>query len=245
MAAYYDNIARKYKKSKTLPFREYVEWYSYRRLLGDLTGKTVLDLACGDGFYSRRIKLAGAADVLGIDISEKMIELAQEIEAREALGINYKIGDALKIGKIGRFDLVVASYLLNYAQTREQLLNMCRTIAANLKPRGRFVSINNNPSQPPKTFPMCKKYGFIKQIIGQLKEGTVIRYEFYRTGQEFQIDNYYLSREIHDWAFKTAGLTQIHWRKVEVDPQGISKFGEEYWQEFLEHEPIIGIECRR
>jgi len=40
MAAYYDDIAKQYQKSKTRPFREYVEWYSYRKLLGNITGKS-------------------------------------------------------------------------------------------------------------------------------------------------------------------------------------------------------------
>ena len=43
MAAYYDDIAKQYQKSKALPFREYVEWYSYRKLLGNIAGKSVLD----------------------------------------------------------------------------------------------------------------------------------------------------------------------------------------------------------
>ena len=50
MNAFYDKIAKQYQKSKALPFRQYVEWYSYSNLLGDVTGKSVLDLACGDGF---------------------------------------------------------------------------------------------------------------------------------------------------------------------------------------------------
>jgi len=42
MPAYYDDIAKQHQKSKTLPFREYVEWYSYRKLLGDIAAKSVL-----------------------------------------------------------------------------------------------------------------------------------------------------------------------------------------------------------
>ena len=43
MAAYHDDIAKQYQKSKTLPFREYVEWYSYRKLLGNIAARSVLD----------------------------------------------------------------------------------------------------------------------------------------------------------------------------------------------------------
>jgi len=245
MNAYFDKIARQYQKSKTLPFRQYIEWYSYSNLLDDVSGKSVLDLACGDGFYSRRIKDKGAGRVVGVDISSRMIEIARNITAEASVQIDYRVGDVLKKQKYGSFDLVVASYLLNYAQTKEQLRDMCRTIAINLKPGGRFVSINNNPGQPTSTYAACRKYGFIKTLSGPLKEGAVITYEFYREGQKFRIDNYYLSRKVHETAFKRAGLKDFRWKKIEVDPAGIGKFGHDFWQDFIAYEPIIGIVCKR
>ncbi len=51
----YDAIAEAYQDSKLLPFRRYVEAYSLFQILGDLRGARVLDLACGDGFYTRKI----------------------------------------------------------------------------------------------------------------------------------------------------------------------------------------------
>lgn len=244
MAAIYDKFARQYKASKSLPFRKYIEWYSYHKLLGDISQKSVLDLACGEGYYTRRIKKMTAATVVGVDISEKMIELAKQQEKNDLLGIEYLIGDVMLIGKIGSFDLVVASYLLNYSRTKEQLLKMCQTVAVNLNSGGRFVSINNNPDQPPESFPICEKYGFTKSLSGPLKEGAAITYEFFRSGQKFQFDNYYLSTETHDWAFKQAGLNHIRWHKVEVSPDGLNIFGQEFWQDFIDYQPIVGIECR-
>ena len=241
--AAYDKIAGQYRASKELAFRETIEWYSYNKLLGDVSQKSVLDLACGEGFYSRRNKRKGAQMVVGVDISAKMIALAKQQEKEHPLGIDYFVSDVMELEKIGRFDLVVASYLLNYAQTKEQLLEMCRTIAANLKSGGRFVSINNNPDQPPQTFPRCKKYGFTKSISGPLVEGAAITYDFFRAGQKFRIDNYYLSRKIHQWAFKRAGFETIRWHKIEASPDGIKKAGRKFWQDFIDCQPIIGIEC--
>ena len=214
-------------------------------MLGDIVGRSILDLACGEGFYSRRIMQAGACKVVGVDISASMIELAEELENREPLGITYLVGDALLIGGISSFDRVVASYLLNYAQTKQQLLKMCQTIAANLKTGGRFVSINNNPDQAPDTFGTCQKYGFTKRIEGPLEAGTAITYEFFRGGQRFKIDNYFLSRKTHEQVFKQAGFKTIRWVKVSVSPGGIQKFGRDHWQDFIDHQPIVGIECRK
>jgi ubiquinone/menaquinone biosynthesis C-methylase UbiE len=183
----------------------------------------------------------GAGQVVGVDISPRMIELASQKNTESAIQVKYLVGDVLKKEKYGSFDLVVASYLLNYAQTKEQLLDMCRTIALNLKPGGRFVSINNNSDQPPSSYATCKKYGFIKTIAGPLKDGAAITYDFYREGQKFKIINYYLSRKIHEMAFKGAGLKSMQWEKIQVDPEGLRKFGRAYWQDFLVYEPIIGI----
>lgn len=50
------------------------EWRQMRRLFPDLQGKSALDLGCGYGWHCRFSAGQGAARVLGIDISKKMIE---------------------------------------------------------------------------------------------------------------------------------------------------------------------------
>jgi ubiquinone/menaquinone biosynthesis C-methylase UbiE len=45
--------------------------------LGDISGKDVLDLACGEGFFTRLIKQKTTGKVYGVDISENMISLAK------------------------------------------------------------------------------------------------------------------------------------------------------------------------
>ena len=63
MTAQYDGIAREYQATKTTPLRHYIEAFTFFDLLGSLTDQRVLDLACGEGFYTRMIAAAGAADV--------------------------------------------------------------------------------------------------------------------------------------------------------------------------------------
>ncbi|MDZ7957927.1 MAG: class I SAM-dependent methyltransferase [Aulosira sp. DedQUE10] len=243
MATYYDSIAQQYKKSKQLPFRLHIERYTYFNLLDNLLGKSVLDLACGEGFYTRQFKLQGAAQLIGVEISEKMIELARQEEAREPQEIKYILGDVFEIGEIGSFDLVVASYLLNYAQTRKQLLKMCQNIFTNLKPGGRFVTINNNDSQSPSSYLSTQKYGFIKSIDSPIIEGTPIKYTISAGEQKFSFYNYYLGTAIYEWAFRNVGFKEVRWQKPIVSPEGVEEFGQEFWQDFLDCMPIVGIEC--
>ena len=242
MASNYDSIAKEYKESKELPMRLHIEAYTYFNMLGNLAEKSILDLACGEGFYSRKFKDQGAAKVVGVDISQKMIELAREEETRKFQNIEYILGDVLELGEIGSFDLVVASYLLNYARSSEELLKMCKSIFANLKPGGRFVTINSNPSQAPVSYLKTEKYGFIKSIDSPLIEGTPIKYTFINN-HKFTFDNYYLSIPTHEWAFQSVGFKEVRWQSPIVSPDGIKEFGQEFWQDFLDSVPIIGIEC--
>lgn len=120
--AVYDSIAKQYQKVNDM-LTVHINVYTHLNLIGNVAGKSILDLACGDGYSTRKFKPT-AKDVVGVDISEKMIELAKQEEAREPLGIEYLVCDALELGKIGRFDRVVASFLLHFSQTKEQLLKI-------------------------------------------------------------------------------------------------------------------------
>lgn len=247
MAVYYDSIAEQYKKSKELPFRLYVEAHTYFNMIGNVIGKSFLDLGCGEGFYTRKFKQKGATQVVGVDVSKKMIELARQEEVKKKLGIEYIICDVLELDKIGSFDLVVASYLLCYAQSKEQLLKMCQNISFNLKPGGRFITITDNIQQDPKSYSLSKKYGFTKSISGSLREGTPITITYTTPGdrEKFSFDDYYLSQAIYEWAFQSVGFKEIRWQKPIVSSEGIQKFGNEFWQDFINYPPIIGIECMK
>src|SRR5712671_1955205 len=52
------------------------EWPALRALLPDLSGRRVLDLGCGFGGFCRWARQQGAAHVLGIDVSERMLAQA-------------------------------------------------------------------------------------------------------------------------------------------------------------------------
>lgn len=60
----YDQIPDLYQSSKQLPFRTYVEAPSMLALLGpDVARQSIIDLACGEGFYTRKIRNMGCPDV--------------------------------------------------------------------------------------------------------------------------------------------------------------------------------------
>jgi SAM-dependent methyltransferase len=246
MTDLYADIAEKYKQSKLLPWRLHLEEFTLFELIGDLRGLDVLDLACGEGHYTRRLKQHGAARVVGVDLSERMIALARAEETRRTLGIEYVNEDASTFTPGRPFDLVVAAYLLNYARSEEQLLGMCQAVARCLKPGCRFVAVNNSLTQPVAAFRATEKYGLVKELDGELREGAAIRHTLVTPdGQVLQFDNYYLRPETYAAVLRSAGLGDVRWHAPRLSPEGEAEFGHEHWSAFLAQPPISFLECVR
>jgi SAM-dependent methyltransferase len=245
MTTDYNPIAKQYQRSKQQPWRTYIECFTLFELTCDVKGKAVLDLACGEGYYTRQLKQCGAGRVVGIDLSDRMIELARAQELSQPLGTEYRVGDARRLDLHEHFDVVVAGYLLNYAATREELLAMCRTISGALRPGGRFVTVNNNPEQPRAEFPLGTKYGFVKTADEEPRDGTPIVWTFFLEEGPFSITNYQLSTQLHEEVLREAGLRQVRWHRPRLMPEGATAYGEAFWADFLERPPIIFLECSR
>lgn len=238
----YDSIATEYKTSKQIPFRKCIEEYTLMNLAGDLSNESILDLACGEGIYARKYKAHGAKEVVGIDISSEMIELAWEEELRSPMGCRYVIGDAMNLQTQKQFDLVTGVYLLNYAQSREELRQFCEAILQQLKPGGRFVGINDNPFNSPERYAAYRPYGFIKESPANRKEGDYIRYTMYNDdGTSCSFDNYYLSPETYEEVFAETGFKSFSWHSPELVPE---QFDNSHWNYFMEYPPIIGMSAR-
>ena len=89
------------------------EWPALRALLPNLSGLKVLDLGCGFGWFCRWARQQGAAYVLGIDVSEKMLARARG-EADDP-AITYRNADMEKLDlPANSFNLVYSSLALHY-----------------------------------------------------------------------------------------------------------------------------------
>lgn len=92
-----------------------IEQPAMRKLLPDLNGKSVLDLGCGYGHNCADFVSRGAARVVGIDISEKMLAVAKEESANEK--IEYRNMSMTDISELGEtFDFIYSSLAFHYVQ---------------------------------------------------------------------------------------------------------------------------------
>ncbi len=237
--AVYNQIAEEYKKSKNLSFRVLIEEYSLFKMAGDIKGLSVLDLACGEGHYTRKLKEQGAREVLGVDISSELIKLAQATEAAKPLGCKYLTENVARLPELDQFDMAVAMYLLNYAKTKEELVAFCKAIYNQLKPGAQFIGFNDNVANDPAKYDSYRKYGFKKECSPYRKEGDPIQYTFYNEdGSICQFDHYFLSPQTYEEAFQEAGFDDFQWVWPSVHP---TERGNEFWNEFILDPPVIGF----
>lgn len=111
------------------------EWATVQTLLPELRGKKVVDLGCGYGWFCRYARDEGAAEVLGLDVSVKMLEKAREMTDGE--GIIYRREDLERLQlPTQSMDLVYSSLALHYLQDIDTLFS---TVYQALVPGGSLV----------------------------------------------------------------------------------------------------------
>ena len=89
--------------------RELLNNPAFLAFIGDLAGHDVLDAGCGEG-YNTRILARRGARMTGVDLSERMIALAQEEERQQPLGIRYQRSSYSDLSALAdaSFDAVVS-----------------------------------------------------------------------------------------------------------------------------------------
>lgn len=206
-------------------------------------GPTVLDLACGDGFYTRKVKQAGALEVTGVDLSAEMIKLAEAEERARPLGCKYLHCDVAALELSAQFDLVVAMYLLNYAKTKEELLRFVEVAYTMLRPGGRFVGFNDNVQCVSKGTLSFAQYGFEKVCADAPREGDVILYKMTNEdGTQFEFEIYFLKPATYQWAFQKAGFADFQWVGPYLHP---SQKHNPFWDAFMSYPPTIGFSATK
>jgi ubiquinone/menaquinone biosynthesis C-methylase UbiE len=242
VAEEYDRIGPEYQESKLLPFRLHIEEHTAFELLPDLGGLTVVDLACGDGIYARKLMRRGAARVVGVDISAEMISLARRAEEAAPLGVEYVLADVANVDLDERFDIAFCSFLFNYATSRAQLRTLIESVARLVRPGGLVVGCNDYPENPPAHFDRYRPYGFVKIGAADPVEGSTVTYRFFNPdGTFFELDNYFMPTDTYRAEFAAAGFTSFDWVMPTVSPEGRSAFAPGFWDAYLDAPPMVSF----
>ncbi len=147
---------------------EQLIWPGVLEMLGDVNGKRILDLACGQGELAQMLARRGAR-VLGVDASPSLIESARTRAGEHA---RFMVGDvrtleALDIGPVDAGVCVLA--LMNI----DRIDAVLRGVGALLRPGGRFVCVILHPAfrQPGRT-----SWGWVREDDCQIQERRVRAY---------------------------------------------------------------------
>lgn len=117
------------------------EWETLRQLLPDFTGKRVLDLGCGYGWHCLYAAEHGAASVLGIDLSQKMLEIAQQKNTFSQVTYRRMAIEDIHF-PTACFDIVLSSLALHYVESFDAVAEQ---VSHCLPPGGIFIFSVEHP----------------------------------------------------------------------------------------------------
>ena len=207
------------------------------RTLGVVRGKSLLDLACGDGFYTRRFRTeCEASPVMGIDLSPKQIERAEAIERREPIGIEYRVGDVTSLRVERRFDVVTAIHLLHYLENAAEIETVLRGIREALCDGGRFVTMIANPE-----FDLGRhdpsdsrtKFGYYFSLA-EPGNGGLLRFHpgGFEKERELTIEFRRWERGFLDGIASDVGFTS-EWHDPFISAEGLEEYGARFFENYL------------
>ncbi|WP_152191970.1 class I SAM-dependent methyltransferase [Georgenia satyanarayanai] len=140
-AGVYDSFAVEYdEENANSLLNAHYERPAMLHLLGDVSGRQILDAGCGSGPLAAELVTRGA-DVTGFDNSPAMIELARRRLGRTVPLTVHDLSHPLPFAD-DTFDDVAASLVLHYVQDWDAPLAEIRRV---LKPGGRLVASVNHP----------------------------------------------------------------------------------------------------
>ena len=180
-----------------IPLAEKIELAYLNNLIGDMTGKKLLDLGCGTGKFG--LKLADKADeIVGIDIARHQIEIANQTAEKYGIA-NFKgvVGDFKDGSYPEYFDFVLAVNVIHHTDDIDLILN---NVLGSLKPGGKLVIFEINPLNP-----LFIPFLF---FIGQLKSHLTKEYwcsNIYSLRKMLERNGYKIE-QMNKWCFLPTSL---------------------------------------
>ncbi len=118
-----------------------LEQPAMEKLLPNLKGKTVLDLGCGYGHNCIEFIKKGASKVVGIDISEKMLNVANDENSNKNIEyVNMSMTDIDKLED--KFDFIYSSLAFHYIEDFE---SFCKLMYSKLNNKGYLLFSQEHP----------------------------------------------------------------------------------------------------
>jgi SAM-dependent methyltransferase len=169
VADWYDDLLKEddtYQAKVILP--------NLSRLVDTKSGEHILDLACGQGFFSRAFATTGA-QVTGVDISKELIDIAKKgLEDNHKVALEYFVAPSHQLTAVasGTIDKVIIVLALQNIEKIKETMEECSRV---LRPEGKLYIVLNHPAF---RIPKRSSWGYdesagiqYRRIDGYLSEG--------------------------------------------------------------------------
>jgi SAM-dependent methyltransferase len=123
-------------------YNAYYERPATISLLGEVSGRRVLEVGCGPGFLTTWLVDHGAL-VTAFDVSAEMVSLARSSVGDRATVIVADLDRPLSFAPCRSFDIIVASLVLHYVEDWEPVFQEFHRV---LKPGGTVVFSTHHPT---------------------------------------------------------------------------------------------------
>ncbi|MFH0951830.1 MAG: class I SAM-dependent methyltransferase [Patescibacteria group bacterium] len=247
MKKQYDDIAKEYAGIRNITQR-FVIGPTLFKMSGQVRGKSLLDLGCGEGYYTRLFAHKNPSKIVGMDISKRMIALAKRNKDATTAKIEYVVGDIANIRLRDQFDIVTAVYALNYAETEEVLSRMCEHAFDHLKKAGRFCIITLTPKLKPRKMFIRMNRFLHPNNKEQFSNGDRVMCEVRNpdSGKVSAFTCYYWDEKTYSNALKGAGFDSVEWiYDMSISKEGAKRFGKSFWNKWRQTKVAVGISAMK
>lgn len=191
------------------------------------------------------MKKLGATNLVGVDISSEMLEVAKATGGTES-GFELHHADCSQslshLGlQEGSSDLVIGMWLLNYPESSAQMNGMWTNICTYLKPTGKFVGIiqNQDVFHPSSMQGKLAVYGAQETNVVPLEngEGVKMHVEF-DTVPKVEFDTFVLKKEILEGEAEKVGMKGLRYvRAGDEVKDTVQGKDHAWWEELLKEYP--------
>lgn len=202
------------------------EWPALEAMLPEVRGTKVVDLGCGYGWFCRNMREQGAAQVLGLDISAKMLEKARSMTADDNIEYRREDLDNLTL-PAETYSLAYSSLALHYLQNLSGLFDQ---VYQSLVPGGHFVfsaehPIFTAPAQPgwltntsgQKTWPVDGYQREGERVTNWFAEGVIKQHRKLATYINLLIKSGFIITQVDEWGPSAEQLTSMPALQEEIE----------------------------
>ncbi|MEO8209007.1 MAG: class I SAM-dependent methyltransferase [bacterium] len=179
---------------------------------GDVKDLFVLDAGCGTGYLSQKLREKGAK-VTGIDLSEKMIELAKKNNPQ----IDFFVGSCSVMSNIQSdyFDVLIANYVIMDTPELQETIDEFYRV---LKPKGKAILIFSHPCFPQDKATLSETNNDVNYLWDYPYFTPIKRTE--PPWGNFKTNFIWFHRSLSDYwkAFKSSGFHVIDFEEPRLTP---------------------------